>query len=49
LVSVVYTILEGMVSHWSNYNNNDVELEKVKDSNLSIYKGRLTEGIRRKQ
>jgi hypothetical protein len=38
-----------MVSHWSNYNNNGVELEKVKDGNLGTYKERLTEGIRRKQ
>jgi hypothetical protein len=38
-----------MVTHWSDYNNNKVELEKVKDNNISTYKERLTEGIRRKQ
>lgn len=38
-----------MVTHWSDYNNNKVELEKVKDNNIITYKERLTEGIRRKQ
>lgn len=38
-----------MVTHWSDYNNNKVELEKVKDNNLITYKERLTEEIRRKQ
>jgi hypothetical protein len=38
-----------MVTHWSDYNNNKVELGKVKDNNISTYKERLTEGIRRKQ
>jgi hypothetical protein len=42
-------ILEEMVTHWSDYNNNKVELEKVKDNNIITYKERLTEGIRRKQ
>jgi hypothetical protein len=42
-------ILEGMVTHWSDYNNNKVELEKVIDNNIITYKERLTEGIRRKQ
>jgi hypothetical protein len=42
-------ILEEMVTHWRNYNNNKVELEKVKDNNMITYKERLTEGIRRKQ
>jgi hypothetical protein len=42
-------ILEEMVTHWSDYNTNKVELEKVKDNNIITYKERLTEGIRRKQ
>jgi hypothetical protein len=37
-----------MVCHWSNYNNdNEVKLEKVKEGNLSTYKERSTEGIRK--